>query len=48
LNFFNFIKCKGEQKQICSGKGEKKMVDLEVREKNSNADGERRVKKKMG
>jgi hypothetical protein len=33
LNFFDFIKCKGEQKQICSGKGEKKMVDLGVREK---------------
>jgi hypothetical protein len=31
--FFDFIKCKGEQKQICSGKGEKKMVDLGVREK---------------
>jgi hypothetical protein len=31
--FFYFIKCKGEQKQICSGKGEKKMVDLGVREK---------------
>jgi hypothetical protein len=33
LKFFGFIKCKGEQKQICSGKGEKKMVDLWVREK---------------
>jgi hypothetical protein len=33
LNFFYFIKRKGEQKQICSGKGEKKMVDLRVREK---------------
>jgi hypothetical protein len=33
LNFFYFIKCKGEQKQICSRKGEKKMVDLGVREK---------------
>jgi hypothetical protein len=33
LYFFYFIKCKGEQKQICSGKGEKKMVDLGVREK---------------
>jgi hypothetical protein len=31
--FIYFIKCKGEQKQICSGKGEKKMVDLGVREK---------------
>jgi ABC-type uncharacterized transport system permease subunit len=31
--FFYFIKCKGGQKQICSGKGEKKMVDLGVREK---------------
>jgi hypothetical protein len=31
--FFYFLKCKGEQKQICSGKGEKKMVDLGVREK---------------
>jgi hypothetical protein len=31
--FFYFIKCKGEQKQICSGKGEKKMVYLGVREK---------------
>jgi hypothetical protein len=31
--FFYFIKCKGEQKQICSGKGEKNMVDLGVREK---------------
>jgi hypothetical protein len=30
---FYFIKCKGEQKQIYSGKGEKKMVDLGVREK---------------
>jgi hypothetical protein len=30
---FYFIKWKGEQKQICSGKGEKKMVDLRVREK---------------
>jgi hypothetical protein len=29
--FFDFIKCKGEQKQICSEKGEKKMVDLGVR-----------------
>jgi hypothetical protein len=33
LNFFYFTKCKGEQKQICSGKGGKKMVDLGVREK---------------
>jgi hypothetical protein len=33
LFFFDFIKCKGEQKQICSEKGEKKMVDLGVREK---------------
>jgi hypothetical protein len=33
LIFFYFLKCKGEQKQICSGKGEKKMVDLGVREK---------------
>jgi hypothetical protein len=33
LNFFDFIKCKGEQKHICSEKGEKKMVDLVVREK---------------
>jgi hypothetical protein len=32
--FFYFIKCKGELKQICSGKGEKKMVDLGAREKN--------------
>jgi hypothetical protein len=31
--FFYFIKYKGEQNQICSGKGEKKMVDLGVREK---------------
>jgi hypothetical protein len=46
--FFDFIKSKGEQKQICSGKGEKKMVDLGVREKNSNANGGRRVEKKMG
>jgi hypothetical protein len=30
---FCFIKCKGEQKQIYSGKGEKKMVDLGVRKK---------------
>jgi hypothetical protein len=30
---FDFIKCNGEQKQICSGKGEKKMVNLRVREK---------------
>jgi hypothetical protein len=30
---FDFIKSEGEQKQICSGKGEKKMVDLGVREK---------------
>jgi hypothetical protein len=30
---FYFIKCKGEQKQICNGKGEKKIVDLGVREK---------------
>jgi hypothetical protein len=45
---FYFIKCKGEQKQICSGKGEKKMVDLGVREKNSNANGGRRVEKKIG
>jgi hypothetical protein len=37
--FIFFIKCKGEQKQICCGKGEKKMVDLGVREKNSNANG---------
>jgi hypothetical protein len=43
----NFIKCKCEQKQICSGKGEKKMVDLGMREKNSNANGERRVEKRM-
>jgi hypothetical protein len=28
LKVFYFIKCKGEQKQICSGKGEKKMVNL--------------------
>jgi hypothetical protein len=33
LNFFYFIKCKGEQKQICSGKGEKRMVDFGVRER---------------
>jgi hypothetical protein len=33
LNFFYFIKCNGEQKQICSGKGEKKMVDLGVGDK---------------
>jgi hypothetical protein len=33
FEFFYFIKCKGEQKQICSRKGEKKMVDLGVREK---------------
>jgi hypothetical protein len=33
FSIFYFIKCKGEQKQICSGKGEKKMVDLGVREK---------------
>jgi hypothetical protein len=33
IYFWFFIKCKGEQKQICSGKGEKKMVDLGVREK---------------
>jgi hypothetical protein len=33
LFIFDFIKCKGEQKQICSAKGEKKMVDLGVREK---------------
>jgi hypothetical protein len=33
LKNLDFIKCKGEQKQICSGKGEKKMVDLGVREK---------------
>jgi hypothetical protein len=46
--FIYFIKCKGEQKQICSGKGEKKMVDLGVRVKNSNENGGRRVEKKMG
>jgi hypothetical protein len=45
---FYFIKCKGEQKQMCSGKGEKKMVDLGVREKNSNANGGRRVEMKIG
>jgi hypothetical protein len=33
LKNLDFIKCKGEEKQICSGKGEKKMVDLGVREK---------------
>jgi hypothetical protein len=33
FDFFYFIKSKGEQKQICSGKGENKMVDLGVREK---------------
>jgi hypothetical protein len=33
FGFFYFIKCKGEQKQICNGEGEKKMVDLGVREK---------------
>jgi hypothetical protein len=33
LNFFYFIKCKDGQKQICTGKGEKKIVDLGVREK---------------
>jgi hypothetical protein len=32
FSFFYFIKYKGEQKQICSGKGEK-MVDLGAREK---------------
>jgi hypothetical protein len=32
FEFFYFIKCKGEQKQICNGKGEK-MVDSGVREK---------------
>jgi hypothetical protein len=32
-NLFYFIKCKGEQKQICNGRGEKKMLDLGVREK---------------
>jgi hypothetical protein len=26
LFIYYFIKCKGEQNQICSGKGEKKMV----------------------
>jgi hypothetical protein len=31
--FFDFIKYKGEQKQIYSGKGKKKVVDLGVREK---------------
>jgi hypothetical protein len=44
LIFFDFIKCKGEQKQICSGKGEKKMVDLGVREKIQM----QMVEKKMG
>jgi hypothetical protein len=49
LKVFYFIKCKGEQKQICSGKGEKKMVNLGGGEKkNSNANGARRVEKKMG
>jgi hypothetical protein len=33
LFIFDFIKCIGEPKQICSEKGEKKMVDLGVREK---------------
>jgi hypothetical protein len=33
FDFFDFMKCKGGQKQICSGKGEKKMLDLGVREK---------------
>jgi hypothetical protein len=33
FDFFYFIKCKGEQKQICGAKGEKKLVDLGVREK---------------
>jgi hypothetical protein len=35
-------------KKKCSGKGEKKMVDLGVREKNSYANGGRRVEKEMG
>jgi hypothetical protein len=30
---FDFIKCKGEKKQICSGNRERKMVDLGAREK---------------
>jgi hypothetical protein len=33
LFIFDFIKCECEQKQICSGKGEKKMMGLWVREK---------------
>jgi hypothetical protein len=35
-------------KKICSGKGEKKMVDLGGERENSNANGGRMVEKKMG
>jgi hypothetical protein len=44
LFIFYFMKCKCEQNQICSGKGEKKMVDLGVREKIQM----QMVEKKMG
>jgi hypothetical protein len=33
FEIFHFIKCKCEKNQICSGKGENKMMDLGVREK---------------
>jgi hypothetical protein len=45
FEFFYFIKCKGEQTQICSGKGEKNSGFGGERE-NSNANGGRMVKKK--
>jgi hypothetical protein len=48
--FLNFLILSNANvsKKKCSGKGEKKMVDLGVREKNSYANGGRRVEKEMG
>jgi hypothetical protein len=33
MSFFDFIKCKGEKKQICSEKGENKNGGFGVRDK---------------
>jgi hypothetical protein len=46
--FFNFIKCKGEQKQICKWKSRKENGGFGGERENSNANGGRMVEKKMG
>jgi hypothetical protein len=44
MSFFDFIKCKGEKKQICSEKGENKNGGFGVRDKIQM----QMVEKKMG